>query len=66
MKSAKETTAEETKPAPEKANVAVRVLKPGTKIGRAICGKGRLSFLLTKTQAKDLEDLGKVEILGIE
>lgn len=48
----------------EPANVIVDVLKAGTKIGNAICGKGRCSFPLTASQAKTLEDLGKVKIVG--
>lgn len=51
--------------AAEIANIAVDVIKPGTKIGKAICGKGRCSFPLTMSQAKALESLGKVRIVGI-
>lgn len=50
---------------PEAANIAVRVLKPGTKIGKAICGKGPCSIPLTASQAQALEDLGKVKIIGV-
>lgn len=56
-----------SKPEPkaEKANVQVTVLNPRTVINGALCGAGALSFLLTKTEAKDLEELGKVRIDGI-
>lgn len=49
----------------EKANVAVEVLVNRTKIGNAICAIGPCSFPLTKTQAKELEELGCVRITGI-
>jgi hypothetical protein len=51
--------------AAEPANISVYVLIPRTKIGKAICGKGRLPFPLTATQAKTLEAMGKVRIDGI-
>ena len=50
--------------AAEPANISVYVLVPHTKIGKAICGVGRLPFPLTMTQAKTLETLGKVRIDG--
>ena len=62
MKTDKSST---PKPAKEEPKIIVDVLKPGTKIGKAICGKGRLSFPLTPSEAKTLEDLGKVKIVGI-
>lgn len=51
--------------AAETANIAVEVLIPHTKIGKAICGVGRLPFPLTESQAKTLEQLGNVKIVGI-
>lgn len=51
--------------AEETANIAVDVLIAHTKIGKAICGIGRLPFPLTESQAKTLEQLGNVKIVGI-
>lgn len=59
------TPENEAKAAAEVANVAVDVLKAGTKIGKAICGEGRCSFALTKSEAQALEELGLVRIVGI-
>jgi len=53
------------KAAPEARNIAVEVIVPGTKIGRAICGKGPCSIPLTPSEAEALEALGKVRIRGI-
>jgi hypothetical protein len=58
--------AETAKPASsEPANVVVDVLIAHTKIGNAICGRGRCSFPLTKRTATALEELGKVKIVGV-
>lgn len=64
MKSPKPTK-QATAPEPEAENVVVTVLENRTLIRRAICGAGRCSFLLTATEAKALEALGKVRIEGI-
>jgi hypothetical protein len=50
---------------PEARNVAVQILENGLKIGNAICGIGPCSFPLTASDAKALEALGKVRIIGI-
>ncbi len=60
---AKPTTTEEK---PEEArNVAVTVLKPRTKIGKAIVADGPCDFPLTKSEAESLAALGLVTITGI-
>ena len=52
--------------APEEArNVAVYALETRLKIGPAIVASGRVDFPLTMTEAKALEALGKVHILGL-
>jgi hypothetical protein len=51
--------------APEARNVAVQILENGLKIGNAICGIGPCSFPLTASDAKALEALGKVRIVGL-
>ena len=58
-----ESTAVEA--APEVRNVAVQILENGLKIGNAICGIGPCSFPLTASDAKALEALGKVRIIGL-
>ena len=50
---------------PEARNVAVQILENGLKIGNAICGIGPCSFPLTASDAKALEALGKVRIIGL-
>jgi hypothetical protein len=55
----------EDTPQAEPENVVVTVLQPRTLIRKAICGQGRCSFLLTATEAKALEALGKIRIEGI-
>lgn len=50
---------------PEARNVAVQILENGLKIGNAICGIGPCSFPLTASDAKALEALGKVRIVGL-
>lgn len=52
-------------PSDEPRNVAVTVLQNRTKIGNAICAAGRCDFAITASQAKALEQLGKVRIDGI-
>lgn len=61
-KSETETT---TGAAPEVANIAVESRVNGLKIGKAIVAKGRVEFPLTATQAKELEALEKVTIIGV-
>jgi hypothetical protein len=58
-----ESTAVEA--APEVRNVAVQILENGLKIGNAVCGIGPCSFPLTASDAKALEALGKVRIIGL-
>lgn len=50
---------------PEVRNVAVQILENGLKIGHAICGIGPCSFPLTASDARALEALGKVRIIGL-
>lgn len=49
----------------EAANVAVEALRNGIKIRGAIVARGRVDFPVTAAQAKELEALGLVKILGI-
>lgn len=56
---------EAAKQAPEPANVSVFSLENRLQIGKAIVAYGKVDFPLTETDAKALEALGKVRILGL-
>lgn len=51
--------------APEPKNVRVQVLQNRTQIGKAICAAGPCDVRLTLSDAKALEALGLVRVLGI-
>lgn len=54
-----------TTPAEEPRNVAVYSLEARLKIGTALCAPGPVDFPLTESEAKALERLGKVRIVGL-
>ena len=58
----KQSPAEET---PEPRNVAVEVLVPRTKIGKAIVATGPCDFPITKSEADALAALKLARITGI-
>ena len=54
-----------TTPAEEPANIAVFALEARLKIGAAIVAPGPVDFPLKESEAKALERLGKVRIVGL-
>lgn len=52
-------------PTEEPRNVAVTALENRLKIGKAVVAAGPVDFPLTASEAKALEQLGKVQITGI-
>lgn len=54
-----------TAPAVEPRNVSVYVLENRTTLCGAVVAAGKCDFPITATEAKALEALGKVKILGL-